>query len=256
MNLTSLEKKNLDNNYIPQVIDNLLALLECYNQKATFFIVTELYDWYPEFIEKIKLKGHEIAHHTHQHALLKSYDILKKEMILSENFIQKFHPMGFRAPQIYMRQEYFLLLKKYGFKYSSSSYNSFRIDKIEGVDEIPVSTFPFQNKKTEPTVFPHSLSIKLFIKNFPFGSGLGIALIGAKISYFINKLNEKKIPAVIFIHPWQLYHSKEIKKFSFKVKVLFRNFLCFPYTFLLMRSFKKILKTHEFTSFKEYFCYN
>ena len=46
----SSERKSIDNNYIPDATTDILNLLDKYEQKATFFIVGELYDWYPNTI--------------------------------------------------------------------------------------------------------------------------------------------------------------------------------------------------------------
>jgi len=55
---TSVDRKVLDNNYIPIALDRIFALLKKYNQKATFFVVAEIYDWYPNTIEEILTQGH------------------------------------------------------------------------------------------------------------------------------------------------------------------------------------------------------
>lgn len=251
--LTSSEKKMLDNDYIPKSTIKILNLLDKYNQKATFFIIGEIYDWYPKIIDEIKKRGHEIAYHTHSHPILTSGKILEKELRQSKKFINKFKPIGFRAPQIFITKDSFAHLKKYGFKYSSSTYDDKLKSKINGVDEIPVSTISFRGKRKYCQKLPKSLSLGMLFKKIPFGSGLFISIIGSYTSKVINYLNKKDVPMVLFIHPWQLCKHKKIDNFKFKLKILFRNPLCFPYTRNIWYSIEKLLKRHEFLSFEEYY---
>ena len=249
---TSAERKALDAGYIPKVLNNILNLLDKYNQKATFFVVGELYDWYPKIISEIKKRGHEVGYHTHTHLILRNSEILKEELIKSQKFIKKFKPKGFRAPQIFLTEDSMKTLEEFGFTYSSSSYDDYRIEKHNGIYEIPVSAISYF-KKEHSTKLPKSLSIKLILKKIPFGSGLFISILGSKISFFINKLNRKKIPAVIFIHPWQIYPVSEITNLNFKLKLFAKNPLCIPYTRNILKSVERLLNQQRFTSFKNYF---
>lgn len=253
--LSSPERKLLDDNYIPQATTNILALLEKHHQKATFFIVGELYEWYPQIIEEIEKRGHEIGYHTHSHVVLKDSAILRKELEQSSNFIKRFKPIGFRAPKIFITPDSMACLKEWGFKYSSSTYEEHRIDKIEGIDEIPVSTIVFRKKAEIKKELPKHLTMKMLTKKIPFGSGLFIALLGSRIAHLITHLNKKNTPAVLFIHPWQLYRPKIIENFRFKLKVLCCNPLRMPYTVNISKSLENLLQHYRFSSFREYYCY-
>jgi len=249
----SSQRKLLDNNYIPDATEKILDLLDRYDQKATFFILGELYEWYPGTVEKIEKRGHEVAYHTHSHVSLENGKILERELELSANFVNRFKPIGFRAPKIYITRDSMSILRSKGFKYSSSTYDVHKIERIEGVDEIPVSTVAFRRGSENDNKLPKHLTIKMLTKQIPFGSGLFIAFFGPITSYIINRLNKKNVPSVLFIHPWQLYRPKEIKGLSFEIKVLCRNLLCYPYTVDILRCVEGLLKQHKFTSFRE--CY-
>ena len=57
-------------NYEGRVVDNtqkILDLFEKYDVKATFFTLGFIAEKYPELIEEIQSKGHEIASHGYQH---------------------------------------------------------------------------------------------------------------------------------------------------------------------------------------------
>jgi len=249
---TSAERKRLDRGYVKKAIQSLLTLLERYNQKATFFIVAEIYEWYPEAIEEIRKRGHEIAYHTHTHPLLKNADILERELFLSREFIRKFRPRGFRAPQIYLTEDAMPLLERYGFTYSSSSYDEYIIEKHGSIKEIPVSTMPLKKSAFSKNL-PKQLSLKMLFSKIPIGSGLFVALFGPMTSRFITKINRSGSPAILFIHPWQLYQTQEIMSPRFRLNLFLKNPLCLPYTINVTRTMEKIFKAHKFTSFRDYF---
>ncbi len=250
--ISSEKRKEIDNGYIKEAISNILDILDKYNQKATFFVVAEIHNWYPKIIEKIKKRGHEIGYHTHTHPILKEAAILEEELLLSKKFIKKFKPIGFRAPQIYLTEDAMPILEKKGFKYSSSSYDKYVISKYNNILEIPVSVISIKSQLFKKNL-PKQLTFKLLFSKIPFGSGLFISLLGQKISRFIRKLNKKGIPAILFIHPWQLYQTREINSLKFRLNIILKNPLCLPYTKNIYKSMEKLLKEHKFTSFQDYY---
>ena len=245
--------KKADDNYVPDATRYILDLLDTYNQKATFFVLGELYDWYPDTIEAIEERGHEIGYHSHTHRLIFNTEILEEELEKSRNFLKRFNPTGFRAPQLFITSDSIAALKKYGFKYSSSSYSDYKISNIDGIDEIPVSTFRYRGSCHNSRQFPQSLTLRMLSTQIPFGSGLFIPLLGSGISYFIDSLNRKDTPAVLFFHPWQLFRHKQTTGLGFKLKTLFRNPLCLPYTFGIEKTIVSLLHRHSFLSFRKYF---
>ena len=64
-------------NKIPQLrysIKPLLELLDKYDINATFFVLGDVAEKYPDLIETIYLKGHEIASHGYSHISLSNMD--------------------------------------------------------------------------------------------------------------------------------------------------------------------------------------
>ncbi len=252
--LISTDRKNLDDNYTFNAIMNLLKLLEKHNQSATFFIPGELYEWYPDAIEEIEKSGHEIGYHTHSHPpRIANADMLEWELEKSGNFLERFKPLGFRAPQLFITRDSMACLKKWGFKYSSSTYDDYMISKIDGIYEIPVSAITFRRTNKNVQELPKHLTVKLLLRKIPIGSGLFISLLGSKTSYFINYLNKRNKPAILIVHPWQLYKHDKIKGFSFTLNMLFNNILWTPYSFSILKGFEKLLEQYEFVSFREFF---
>jgi len=251
--ISNSEKKNMDAGYIPKAVKHVLGLLDRHRQKATFFVIGEIYEWYPETIREIMARGHEIAYHSYTHALIKNREMLRDELEKSRRFIGELKPVGFRAPYIYFKRDSMACLKEYGFKYSSSTYGDFQISNCDGIDEIPVSAAPLRAETIPDDDSPKHLTFKMLSREIPFGSGLFISLLRSRTSSFIERMNRRGKPAVLFIHLWQAYMPKEILNPSFRLKVLFRNPLCFPYTWNIQKPLDNLLSRHSFTSFKELF---
>lgn len=249
---SSTRRKALDQGYIKKATSGILALLAKYRQKATFFIVAELYDWYPEMLSAIKKQGHEISYHTHTHRVIKTKEILEQELALSKQFLHDYKPRGFRAPLMYLPESAFPTLEAHGFAYSSSSYDDYQVARHGAITEIPVSTISW---RSTPSVheLPKPLTFKLLSSKLPVGGGLSIALLGLRTSQYIEKLNTQGKPAILFIHPWQLYQMREISSLSYKLRLLAKNPLCLPYTKNVANTVEKLFKARQFTSFQHFY---
>ncbi|WP_391207143.1 polysaccharide deacetylase family protein [Psychrobacillus sp. L4] len=62
--------------YTPQILD----LLAEYDAKATFFVIGERAESFPDLILQIGKEGHEVANHTYSHPLKITPDKLKEEL--------------------------------------------------------------------------------------------------------------------------------------------------------------------------------
>lgn len=196
-----------DNGLTSQVTNRLLDLFNQYKIKATFFVTGEIFEWYPDLVAKIHSLGHEVAYHGHRHLLLTSKQILLSELKLSKKFIDKYHPLGFRAPKMFFRQEYYSILSDFGFKYDSSLYAPFsRVNSYSQVQELPAALYPYPFRSPARWSFPQDFKQAL-INGIPFGSGVFISLFPRLTQFFINRLNNRNQPAVLIIHPWQLLDS-------------------------------------------------
>jgi peptidoglycan/xylan/chitin deacetylase (PgdA/CDA1 family) len=241
------DRKRVDDGYILRSTEKILHLLDEHNIKTTFFVVAEIYDWYPDLIDKIKAKGHEIAYHTHTHRTLKSKDILIDELERSSSFLDKFRPKGFRAPDIFTKKEYFEILSEWGFEYDSSIYGPFSLSTtINNILEIPVSSYRYGGKPT--LSFPRNLSLNLLTREIPVGSGYFMELLGSRLSYFIKKINRSGMPFISFFHPWQIdappNKNQYFKDFPQKI---FEP----PYRFNCYEVIQHLLKNYRFRTFEE-----
>ena len=85
--------------YTPQILD----ILDEYGVKATFFVVGENAERYPEIIKRIIDSGHEIGNHTWSHKQMNSLskEQIQKEITKTQNFLKEsfnYSPVLFRPP--------------------------------------------------------------------------------------------------------------------------------------------------------------
>lgn len=84
-------------------IDEIISVLKKFKVKATFFIVGEFADKYPEAVRKLSNAGHEIANHSDKHANMTKmkYEDIKADIAASNEKLKKLTgktPDLFRAP--------------------------------------------------------------------------------------------------------------------------------------------------------------
>lgn len=212
-----------DDGFIVRATDYLLDLFDKYDTKLTFFVLGEIYEWYPDLIEDIKKRGHEIGYHGHRHIIFENKEILLEDLRLSKDFLKKYKPIGFRAPRMFLKKEHLKILSDFGFEYDSSFYGS-RIETVRdyNIIEIPVSLFNYFSNDRKNN-FLGSMGKELLIKGIPYGSGLFISIFQTKIQYFIDFSNKNKISSNLFVHPWQFFDYKNINSLAFIQKILYKR---------------------------------
>jgi len=249
--LTEKGRKHLDGESTITWATEILRLLKERDQRATFFVVGEVHDWYPELVREISESGHEIAYHSHTHAEIRNPELLRDEIQKSRRFLDSYRPLGFRAPRAIMPERCLNELAQCGFTYDSSSYGppgQYRV--IGGITEIPISTYSL--KRQSRLALPRPLSLRLLTGlEIPFGSGYFISLFSlldkSLTSRFVSKCSGHGASAVLCLHPWQLFRRR-IESFS--GSALSRlGFL--PYDFCCFRAFEHLLQNHRFCTVSE-----
>jgi len=239
--------KRLDNNQTVELTHQLLDIFERHDVESTFFVMGEVYDWYPELIEEIASSGHEIAFHTSTHIKIRDEKLLTRELKLCRNLFTKFNVVGFRAPQMTFPYNAIKILSKNGFKYDSSIYSSIgRPFKVEGILEVPVSTYPILKNESRQT-FPRTLSDAVKNLEIPFGSGYSMGLLSTNLlNKFIMSFNRQNKSAVLFIHPWQLSKLPELQR------KIGEHIIKFPYRIKISKEkLESILANHQFSTIKD-----
>ena len=203
----------------------LLNLLEKYGQKATFFVLGQIAEKYPQLIKKIDQAGHEIASHGYSHTILKELgpDEFEKEISRTNQIIEEIidkKPIGFRAPNFSLNPKTnwaFKILEKHNFRYDSSSHplSLSKTKNFTSVKEMPTSLGGYYFR-----ALPLFLYLRLIKKN----------------------------PPIVYFHPYELFASsprlesapwlkRKIKYIGIKKS---------------LNKFEKILKKFKFISIKKY----
>lgn len=105
----------------PSLTPKILNILDEYGVKATFFVVGENAEFYPQALKKIALRGHEIGNHTFTHLAESSTncDKVKEEIIKTEDVIFKLTAKKtflFRPPTGYCCDSAVKMTKDLGYK--------------------------------------------------------------------------------------------------------------------------------------------
>lgn len=215
---------------IPPLID----ILNKYNIKATFFITGDVLERYPNQFKKLMREGHEIALHGYRH---KRFDILsnvkkqediKKSINLYKKIFKK-NPTGFRAPQHSIDDETLKILKINNIQYDSSltpwnfyhiiffwkikqrffnNFKKMKINKTNGIYEIPASSFFFPFSSITIRVLPKSL-LKIYL-------------------YLISKYKN----SIFLMHSWDLIDIPKSKLSKFFPSKRFINNLDYSLNYL------------------------
>lgn len=223
------KNKTLLEDFIEKPTKPILDLLNQYNQKATFFILGQVAEKYPELIKKISAFDHEIASHGYSHKPLcdLSEAELEKEIELSKNILKNIinkEIKGFRAPNfsINNKTKYaFKILEKYNFQYDSSVHplSFYKINNPSSIVELPPSL-----------------------------GGIYFRILPLKLYFILIKiLNKTKIP-ILYFHPYELFESPPKINFApwYKRKIKYWGIKN------AWKKFGKIIKNFNCISIKQY----
>ncbi|NJE42898.1 polysaccharide deacetylase family protein [Thermococcus sp. GR6] len=221
-------KKYLPDNkkiLIHKTVDIMLSLFEKYNVTTTFFVLGDVAEKYPEVVEKIYEKGHEIGSHAYSHEPL--YRLTRQEV---ENEIRrtnkaiykitKERPKGFRAPHASITNEnrwVLDILKKYSFVYDSSIFPV--KTNLYGIPNAPLDPyFPSSEDitKNDPNGWLLEIpisAVRIFkfrrhSVNLPVGGGFYLRTYPLwLIERAIKKILKEGRPFVAYVHPWEFYDN-------------------------------------------------
>ena len=233
-----------------------LDLLEKHKIEATFFIVGEIAQKYPELIKQIEHKGHEVGFHSFNHIPLweKNADTLTAE-------IRKFHAligkncMGYRAPSFSLNNNTkwaLNVLANCGYKYDSSIFPV--STPLYGVKHAP--TKPYKISPADVSIEDEDAQLWEFplhvystpILRLPMAGGFYLRFFPLKlVKRSINKANKNGHPAVLFVHTWELNPAMPKLKLG-----LYKSFITYHNAEKTAPKLEQLLLQYEFTSFRAY----
>jgi hypothetical protein len=210
---SSSKRKQLDGGFALSAGRELLDILDRYSLKATIFLVSEIWEWYPEMIDEMKSRGHELAVHSHTHKPLLSGDDVRHELEQSGDFMRTYDVRGFRAPRGIFKKEYMPILHDHNIQYDSSSYGTLMSSStIDDVLEIPISAWSYtQSGRMRFHYGPLGYGVLKHV--FPFASPFMLGIIGTSSIRCVRFENNRNRPVVIAIHLWQIIHPNAYFKF-------------------------------------------
>lgn len=188
--------------------ERVLALLAEHGLQATFFALGSVCEAFPRLLPRIAAAGHEVASHGYGHELVYrqtprafAEDVRKSVDIIADQVGRA--PLGYRAPAFSITQESRWagpILAELGFRYSSSVFPI--RGRRYGIAE--AARAPHRWPDCELLEFPPT-TVRLGGRNWPIGGGGYTRLLplGA-ISRAITSVNAEGIPAMLYLHPYEL----------------------------------------------------
>ncbi|NIT72231.1 DUF3473 domain-containing protein [candidate division KSB1 bacterium] len=236
----------------------IIKMLERTNNKATFFVLGEVAEKFPELVQEMIRKGHEVASHGYRHNLVYNYtkyqfetDIEQSVEILEKAINQKV--IGYRAPSWSLNRSTtwaWKVLHSFGFKYDSSLY-PFKTF-LYGDDTSPRFDYTIQieDGKTLKEIPPSA--VEVFGSRMPFAGGFFLRVTPLwYVRWCISHYNKQGKPAVIYLHPWEI--DLEQPRLALSAK---ERFIMYANLRNTERKLFQIMKKYDFTSIRDYFAFD
>ena len=196
------------------VVENtrrVLEMLEHYGHTATFFVLGTVAEHYPQVVQEIADRGHEVASHGYGHYLLYNLtpeefreDVRKSVMFLCQAGVETVR--GYRAAywSITKRSLWALnVLAEEGFQYDSSIFPIRR--GLYGIPHAPTATYRVNWDGGDGIVEIPPTTWPILGQNLPIAGGGYLRLMPYGIIVrLIRKMNSKGLPAVMYMHPYEL----------------------------------------------------
>ncbi len=232
-------RRALDGGFTLNAIDPILELLA--PAKASFYLVGEIANWFPEIPQKIVDAGHELGMHCQYHRPLLDPAELKEDLAASESWRTKFGVKGYRAPMVGIHEDSYRSLAENGFTYSSSIYApTGTLVQKDGMQELAVSSRSLFGAATNFNA-PRNFSTELLLGGeVPYGSSFLIGLIPGIILRLLENDLKQGLSPVIILHPYEL-----IRPVGFLRRIgrdLLTHPLLFPFTLNKFNFLKALLK--------------
>jgi len=221
------QRRTLDGGFTNDALDPILEMLS--PAKASFYLVGEIAEWYPDVPRKIVAAGHELGLHCQFHRSLLDPVELGRDLTASAAWRQATPTRGYRAPMVGIHEDAYQLLAKNGFTYSSSIYAPAGTLSQKGdIWELPVSSLPLFGNANDFSA-PREFSTRLLLGGeVPYGSSFMIGLMPKLILRILENQLRAGLSPVIIIHPYELVRPPSfLRRMS---RDLLTHPLLFPFT--------------------------
>ena len=194
---------------VPRCTRLYLDWLDEIQSKATFFVVGETADSYPDLIREIYERGHELACHTYAHGLIfeQTPEGFEADLIRNKEAILKTVDVplrGFRAPMhslIERTKWVYPVLKNHGFVYSSSVVPS----------DYPFPGWPgFYEAQWQEGIYEMPLQVASRFLKIPFGGGVYFRLLPLWLNaWLMNARKDANGSVISYFHPYDVDTEQE-----------------------------------------------
>lgn len=209
--------------YVTEPSFRLLDLLEKYRVKATFFVIADMVERYPDLMQRLKESEHEIAHHSLHHTIpfntktkeqVQTQKEWEEELLKARDILESYfeRPIkGFRAPGAYFADWMVSILINHGFEYDSSMVSNSVYNKSNrDLSKFPKTPFylnaQFEVARESKETLLEIPWVGRKIGSFflPGGGAFFFRLFGAR--YFISMFKQhlKQGDGVFYIHSLDL----------------------------------------------------
>ena len=239
-------------------IDKILEFLRKHDTYATFFMVGEILEKFPDILDKILENGHEVGFHTMYHSRLDSDNFQEKFAKELEDFaiLTNNKSKGFRAPTFSLNEKsswVIDILEKYGYLYDSSIVPTKTI--MYGNSNAPKNPYKItSNSLYENNVNGKIIEFPLMITKFlgktiPSGGGFYLRTLPFNVTKkAINEYERENIPGVFYIHSWEL-----TPEYMPKIKLSMKdNFITYHNLDKIPKRMNDLLSNFKFTSFERF----
>lgn len=217
INIAMRDSFNIEMQPTNRVVDNVEVILEIcenHNVKATFFILGEIAEYFPDLIKRIDAKGHETGIHGYHHDQIfrLTPEKLKSELTRAKNLIENIigkRIRGFRAPAFSINKQTswaLQIIAECGFEYDSSIFPS-------KSGRYGWSGFSRQICRIEPGNGTSLVEVPLSVinimgRNFPVCGGGYLRYFPYTFTRNAFRSINKERPVIVYMHPYELDTEK------------------------------------------------
>ena len=239
-------------------IDKIIEFLGKHETYATFFMVGEILENFPDILDKILDNGHEIGFHTMYHSRLDSENFQEKFSKELDDFAKLTNnkSKGFRAPTFSLNEKSSWAidtLEEHGYVYDSSIVPA--KTSLYGNPNAPRNPYKItsdyldsDNPKGKIIEFPLMVT-KFLGKTVPVGGGFYLRTLPfSTTKKALRTYNEENKPGVFYIHSWELT-PEYMPKIKLSTK---NNFITYHNLDKVLERMSVLLSNFEFTSFQRF----
>jgi polysaccharide deacetylase family protein (PEP-CTERM system associated) len=189
--------------------ERILALLERYDVKATFFVLGWTAAREPDLVRRIADHGHEIGCHSFAHPVV--FELCEQEFVddvdrsLEALAACGVTPRGYRAPSFTITppvHHYLDLLRERGFAYDCSIFPV--AHPRYGQPDSPRAPFRLAPDEGDPFVVLPMPTWRVGSTNLPFSGGGYMRLLPGWVYRTVRRLARRQgQPCLIYLHPWE-----------------------------------------------------